>query len=276
MCAVKFLRLEDFLDDLHHGMVIHLEPQGILFAEVCTIDHHSKNISVTRWTVLKRSPSVLVLPSGLVPEPDDITEAQASEAEEDLPETQRQKLLAASSDEHQCCDLGSLDETSSATKLFRSHNAKSSKSSDVPRWEWFSVQIVFRQTQLLLPHKLMFCERKTAENNKVPFHFACQVAFKLQKFFEFSFWSCSILGADIKAPVKKPHYEDERHPHPAMMGNNSGPYALYPSSEERPPELPTSPPPLHPPTLSPDMEDVRVRILNEISDCTACIHSTTN
>ena len=34
MCAVKFLRLEDFLDDLQHGMVIHLEPQGILFAEV--------------------------------------------------------------------------------------------------------------------------------------------------------------------------------------------------------------------------------------------------
>ena len=34
MCGVKFLRLEDFLDDQRHGMAIHIEPQGILFAEV--------------------------------------------------------------------------------------------------------------------------------------------------------------------------------------------------------------------------------------------------
>jgi protein kinase N len=35
MAAIKFLRLEDFLDNQRHGMAIHLEPQGILFAEVC-------------------------------------------------------------------------------------------------------------------------------------------------------------------------------------------------------------------------------------------------
>lgn len=35
MCAVKFLRLDDFLDDSRFGRVIHLEPDGILFAEVC-------------------------------------------------------------------------------------------------------------------------------------------------------------------------------------------------------------------------------------------------
>lgn len=34
MAAIKFLRLEDFLDNQRHGMAIHLEPQGILFAEV--------------------------------------------------------------------------------------------------------------------------------------------------------------------------------------------------------------------------------------------------
>lgn len=34
MAAVKFLRLEDFLDNERHGMALHLEPQGILFAEV--------------------------------------------------------------------------------------------------------------------------------------------------------------------------------------------------------------------------------------------------
>ncbi|MGH0136765.1 UNVERIFIED_CONTAM: hypothetical protein FKN15_070938 [Acipenser sinensis] len=34
LCAVKFLRLEDFLDNQRHGMVLYLEPQGTLFAEV--------------------------------------------------------------------------------------------------------------------------------------------------------------------------------------------------------------------------------------------------
>lgn len=35
LCAVKFLRLEDFLDNQRHGMCLYLEPQGMLFAEVC-------------------------------------------------------------------------------------------------------------------------------------------------------------------------------------------------------------------------------------------------
>jgi len=34
LCAIKFLRLEDFIDNQFHGMVLHLEPQGILFAEI--------------------------------------------------------------------------------------------------------------------------------------------------------------------------------------------------------------------------------------------------
>ncbi|CAL8324915.1 unnamed protein product, partial [Arctogadus glacialis] len=33
LCAVKFLRLEDFLDNQRHGMCLYLEPQGMLFAE---------------------------------------------------------------------------------------------------------------------------------------------------------------------------------------------------------------------------------------------------
>ena len=38
MGAIKFLKLEDFLDNQRHGIAIHLEPQGILFAEVkCSI-----------------------------------------------------------------------------------------------------------------------------------------------------------------------------------------------------------------------------------------------
>lgn len=34
LCGVKFLRLEDFLDNQRHGMCLYLEPQGMLFAEV--------------------------------------------------------------------------------------------------------------------------------------------------------------------------------------------------------------------------------------------------
>ena len=36
LCAVKFLKLEEFVDDVRHGMAIQLEPQGLLFAEVNT------------------------------------------------------------------------------------------------------------------------------------------------------------------------------------------------------------------------------------------------
>uniref|UniRef100_A0A8C8RWA6 protein kinase C n=1 Tax=Pelusios castaneus TaxID=367368 RepID=A0A8C8RWA6_9SAUR len=34
LCAVKFLRLDDFLDNERHGMCLSLEPQGMLFMEV--------------------------------------------------------------------------------------------------------------------------------------------------------------------------------------------------------------------------------------------------
>ena len=34
LCAIKYLRLEDFIDNRMNGMMINLEPQGILFADV--------------------------------------------------------------------------------------------------------------------------------------------------------------------------------------------------------------------------------------------------
>lgn len=34
MCGVIFLKLEEFIDDERHGMALHLEPKGLLFAEV--------------------------------------------------------------------------------------------------------------------------------------------------------------------------------------------------------------------------------------------------
>ncbi|XP_062268984.1 serine/threonine-protein kinase N2 isoform X2 [Platichthys flesus] len=38
LSGVKFLRLEDFLDNQRHGMCLHLEPQGLLFIEVTFIN----------------------------------------------------------------------------------------------------------------------------------------------------------------------------------------------------------------------------------------------
>jgi len=39
MCAIRFLRLEDFINPNNEigGMIIHLEPQGVLFADVCVL-----------------------------------------------------------------------------------------------------------------------------------------------------------------------------------------------------------------------------------------------
>ncbi|KOB71537.1 Serine/threonine-protein kinase N2 [Operophtera brumata] len=34
LCAIKFLRLEEFIDDIRHGMALELEPQGLIFAEI--------------------------------------------------------------------------------------------------------------------------------------------------------------------------------------------------------------------------------------------------
>ncbi len=37
MSAVKFLRLEEFLDNKRHSLTLPMEPQGILFVEVSKI-----------------------------------------------------------------------------------------------------------------------------------------------------------------------------------------------------------------------------------------------
>ena len=49
LCAVKFLRLEEFVDDLRHGMALQLEPQGLLFAEIKFL-----NPMITRRPKLRR------------------------------------------------------------------------------------------------------------------------------------------------------------------------------------------------------------------------------
>lgn len=53
LCAVKFLRLEDFLDNQRHGMCLYLEPQGMLFAEV-----------QSHW-LSRRAVPILITPPGV-------------------------------------------------------------------------------------------------------------------------------------------------------------------------------------------------------------------
>ncbi|XP_053543317.1 serine/threonine-protein kinase N2 isoform X2 [Ictalurus punctatus] len=53
LCAVKFLRLEDFLDNQRHGMCLYLEPQGTLFAEVTFF-----NPVIERRTKLRRQKKI--------------------------------------------------------------------------------------------------------------------------------------------------------------------------------------------------------------------------
>jgi hypothetical protein len=55
LCAVKFLRLEDFLDNQRHGMCLYLEPQGTLFAEVSHIDTTPGLCSLTEGDYLELS-----------------------------------------------------------------------------------------------------------------------------------------------------------------------------------------------------------------------------
>ncbi|KAK7590415.1 hypothetical protein V9T40_002028 [Parthenolecanium corni] len=54
LCAVKFLRLEEFIDDIRSGMALQLEPQGLLFAEIKFL-----NPMITRKPRLRRQKKIL-------------------------------------------------------------------------------------------------------------------------------------------------------------------------------------------------------------------------
>jgi serine/threonine protein kinase len=53
MNSVKFLRLEDFLDDQQHGRTVHMEPQGIVFAEIVFL-----NPTISRKSKLQRQKKI--------------------------------------------------------------------------------------------------------------------------------------------------------------------------------------------------------------------------
>merc|ERR1719187_1003196 len=64
LCAVKFLKLEEFVDDVRHGMAIQLEPQGILFAEIKFL-----NPLITRKPKLRRQRKIF-RQQGKMPRPE--------------------------------------------------------------------------------------------------------------------------------------------------------------------------------------------------------------
>lgn len=60
LCALKFLRLEDFLASQKHGMCLALEPQGTLFAEITFF-----NPSIERRTKLRRQRRIFAKQKGI-------------------------------------------------------------------------------------------------------------------------------------------------------------------------------------------------------------------
>jgi len=64
LCAVKFLKLEEFVDDVRHGMAIQLEPQGLLFAEIKFL-----NPLITRKPKLRRQRKIF-RQQGKMPRPE--------------------------------------------------------------------------------------------------------------------------------------------------------------------------------------------------------------
>lgn len=52
LCALKYLKLEEFLDNQRHQVQLELEPQGLLLAEVSDIHKNSKRSGI--WTKLTR------------------------------------------------------------------------------------------------------------------------------------------------------------------------------------------------------------------------------
>lgn len=124
MCAIKFLRLEEFIDDNRHGMALQLEPQGLLFAEIKFLNPmisrkpklqrqrkifkpvknipraNQMNTNVATWgRLLKRSsPSIQSLPGNLSQMP------QQSNIENVPVDNNRQEIL----DENPDATLGGL------------------------------------------------------------------------------------------------------------------------------------------------------------------------
>lgn len=48
LCALKYVKLEEFLDNQKHRVQLELEPQGLLLAEVHTCTHtHTKTLNDT-------------------------------------------------------------------------------------------------------------------------------------------------------------------------------------------------------------------------------------
>jgi len=66
LCAVKFLRLDEFVDDHRHGMALELEPQGLLFAEIKFL-----NPMITRRPILRRQKKIF-RHQGKMPRPDQL------------------------------------------------------------------------------------------------------------------------------------------------------------------------------------------------------------
>lgn len=106
LCGLKFLRLEDFLDNRRHGMCLQLEPQGVLFIEVSTITLDSTafpdnnpplQCAMHQWlpALLHQLPSSTLCHLGEIHQSSHRAASQTPKAEKNFPQRKRYKV-----DEH--------------------------------------------------------------------------------------------------------------------------------------------------------------------------------
>lgn len=67
LCALKYLKLEEFLDNQKHRVQLELEPQGLLMAEVHTHTHLEKTfyreMGTAYTAAMKRQKDIQICPS---------------------------------------------------------------------------------------------------------------------------------------------------------------------------------------------------------------------
>lgn len=93
-----FLKLEEFIDDDRHGMALHLEPKGLLFAEV--------NISITKKICDKKNIFCNFSFTDQIPKPHDFQKTEVATPKENI----QTGYAQSEADEHQYRNLGSLVE----------------------------------------------------------------------------------------------------------------------------------------------------------------------
>lgn len=85
LCALKYLKLEEFLDNQRHQVQLELEPQGLLLAEVLqSAQRHTPEVPQTPSRPSRPASDPLLFVPGDLFQPDHRARPKTPEAEESL------------------------------------------------------------------------------------------------------------------------------------------------------------------------------------------------